>query len=58
MDEKDEQELAGLLILENRLIEKREEILSQLKPVQIRVNQLIRAKNSTGPALTEKMGMD
>ena len=58
MDEKDEQELAGLLILENRLIEKREEILSQLKPVQIRVNQLLRAKNSTGPALTEKMGMD
>jgi hypothetical protein len=44
MDEKIEHELAALLVLENRLKEKRAEIHAQLQPVRIRISELLKIK--------------
>jgi hypothetical protein len=42
--EKENQELAGLLVLENRLIDEREKLMAQLQPVRIMIGELLKKK--------------
>jgi hypothetical protein len=44
LTESQEHELAGLLILENRLIDEREKLMAQLQPVRIRIGELLKKK--------------
>ena len=37
-----ENELAALLVLENKLKDERDRILAQLQPVRIRINEILR----------------
>ena len=56
MDEKDEQELAGLLILENRLIARRAEIHAALVPVRLRIQELLRDQGTS--VLAKRRGVE
>jgi hypothetical protein len=46
INETEKQELAGLLILENRLVDKFEETCGELKTVRARTNELLRKKRA------------
>jgi hypothetical protein len=44
VNSRDERELAALSVLENKLKDSRDNIVAQLEPVRVRINELIRLK--------------